>query len=110
MRHVTGVNDERGFVGHAGDMIQRLLERAGNVRIDRLVEPEMAVAHLGEGKAGFRGLGLADHVGPGNTAGDGPKHRTAGPGHAFQKSAAVRIKEFSGHRRAPLGPDPDGLT
>ena len=53
MRDIAGVNDKRGFVGHAGDMAQRLLKRSGNIRVHRLVEPQMTVAHLGEGEAGF---------------------------------------------------------
>src|SRR3984957_5221079 len=108
MRHVTSVNDESRFFRHTGDMVQCVLECAGNVRIDRLVEPQMTVAHLGERKADFSCLGLADHMGPGNTAGHRPEHRAASPRHAFKKSAAVRVEEFSGHGHAPSLSGPSG--
>src|ERR1700722_1009028 len=110
MRDVASVNDERRFVFDTHDVVQRLLERPGDVGIDWLVESQMAVAHLGEGETRFRRLGLADHMGPGNSAGDRPKHCTTGPGHTFQKSAAVRIEKFGGHRHTPSRPGPSALA
>ena len=92
MRDVAGVNDERRLVGLAGHLLQRFLEGAGHVGVDRLVEAQMAVADLREAEAlGLRRFGRSYQAGGGDAPGNTPDRGGARPAHTGQKAAAVLV-------------------
>ena len=88
---VAGMDHESGFLRQRDDLAHGLLKRAERVGIGRLVEADMAVADLQECQAlGFLRLRLAhDAQRVRDAAGNGPKHASADPGHAFENFASV---------------------
>ena len=91
MRDVTGMDQEGWLCRQSANLADRLFERAGCVRIGWLIEADMAVADLEEGKAS-RVLRerLADETKRfRNAATNRPKDAGAGPDHAFEDCAAV---------------------
>ena len=70
-----------------------------------LLKPRWLSLTWAKVKPVVRGLGLSDDVRPRNAAGDGPDHGTAGPGHAFQEPAAVRVVIVDAHVGCSRLPD-----
>src|SRR4029077_13796868 len=91
MRDIAGVNDERRLGRHCLHLTDRLAQRAQRIRIGRLVEADVAVAHLQEGESGrLCGRRLTDQAhGVRNTPADGPKYAGSRPKHAFEHFAAA---------------------
>ena len=87
---IAGVDDEIGLVRESIDFIDGGLKRSRDVRIGRFAEADVAVADLHEVKfspGAFRVA--AEGLGTEDAAADGPQDARAGPGHAFQETAAV---------------------
>src|ERR1700685_1524246 len=93
MADVAGVQQEVWRRRQRVDFIYGCLESSHNIRIGRLVEAHVAVADLNKAEvstsAGMLGNIFRESPGNGNAAAHGPYQTRPGPGHAFQKSAAV---------------------
>ena len=108
VREIAGVDDEIRH-GRAGvDLVERELQRCGDVGVGGLVEADVAVADLDKGEVGllFSVMRLAESARDRNASGEGPDQAGAGPGHAFQKTAAVDAVVHI----APLGGCPKPRT
>ena len=86
---VAGMDDEGGLAGHRRDLVDRRVERCARVRIGGLLEADVAVGNLDEGKAALRRFRRADQARRRHAAGDRPDHAGPGPQHAFQGLPAV---------------------
>ena len=63
MGDVAGVNDERGFDRHRLHLGDGFAERAERIRVCRLIEADVAVAHLQKRESGrFGRKRIADHA------------------------------------------------
>ena len=91
MRDVAGVNDEGRFDRHRLHLGDGFAQRAERIRVRRLVEADVAVAHLQKRESsGFGGKRVADQSDRvGNAAADGPEHPGSRPDHAFQHITAA---------------------
>jgi len=94
MGDVPGMNNEGRLDLHGLHDADRLAQRAQCVGIGRLIESDMAVAHLQKREA--RRLGrqsLADQSDRvRHAAADGPQHPGARPNHAFEYLAAAEAR------------------
>src|SRR5215469_6213401 len=100
MGDVACVDHECRFLRQGVDLGDRLLERAQRVRIGRLVEADMAIADLQEGKTAALGRLRFTHYSERvrHAAGNAPQHASAAPGHALQNFApadAVSLIDFT---------------
>src|SRR5579859_3844685 len=95
MADVTGVQNELRRIGQGVDLVHGGLERADDVRIRRFVEAHVAIADLHKTQPShFVGLHIGTHLGSErkglqHSALNHAERTSAGPSHAFQKSAAV---------------------
>src|SRR5579871_6693991 len=79
-------------MGHRVDLVDRHLQRSGDVRVGWLVKADVAVANLHKGEiavatTSMRGLG--ECPGRWNAAAHSPDQACACPRHAFQKSPTI---------------------
>jgi hypothetical protein len=106
MAYVTGVDHERRFCRQSADLVDRLLERAYHIRIGRLVEADMAVANLHEGKPpSFLPERLPDKAERfWDAAFDRPEDAGSSPDHAFEDGAAPQalLRVISNHNQSPV--------
>ncbi len=90
MREVAGVNEKLRLLGQRVDLVDGGLQRAGNVRIGRLVEADVAVADLDKREVVFRWFRVgSQQFRGGHASGDRPDDTGSGPRHALQKASAV---------------------
>src|SRR3974390_3103811 len=106
MRDVAGVDHEGGVARQSLHAVNRLLQRAGGIRVLLFVEADMAVADLQEGEPLLLSRdSLIDNAERGRyAASHGPQHTRARPGHAFQYFAPARAAVLiiiCRHRQSP---------
>src|SRR5205823_969185 len=93
LTQITGMNDEIRRVGHGIDLVDRRLQRGGNVRIGWFVKTDVTVADLDKSEVpAFGGtlvVALGECPGHGNAAAQGPDQAGSRPCHALQEPAAV---------------------
>jgi peptidoglycan/xylan/chitin deacetylase (PgdA/CDA1 family) len=96
VRQVAGVNHEIRCVAEVVDLLDRVAERAGDVRVGRPGESDVAVADLGEpqGGPGMRVLGrrgtrnVRNHL----AANHGEAHRRPEPSRVSHQLAATHVR------------------
>src|SRR5260370_3777094 len=87
---IACVNNEVGLLRQGVDLIDRLLERTGNVGIPGLAEAHVAVSDLDEVECSLRRHHLfAESLRRQYAAANGPDDARSGPSHTFQETAAV---------------------
>src|SRR5262245_11642330 len=103
MGDVAGVNHEGGLCPECTHLGDRFLERAEHIWIGRLVEADMAVRNLDEGKARRGGLRLADDLCCWNASRQRPHETGPAPQHAFERLPAIDpVNLFTVHLRLLL--------
>jgi hypothetical protein len=103
MGDIAGVKHESGLCPNSADLGDRFLQRAERVGIGRLVEADMAVRYLDEGKAGRGRLRLADDLRCWNASRQRPHEPGPALHHAFERFPAVdSAKFFTVHLRLLL--------
>ena len=101
MGDVAGVDHEGGLARQRGDLVDRLLQGRARVGVGGLVEADMAVGNLDEGKAGLLRLGLADQPRGRARRRDGPDDACSRPGHAFEDLPPIQFGSDVVHEDAP---------
>ena len=91
---VARVHDERGLLRQRADACDGFPKAGPGVRIRRLVEADVTVAHLDESQArgGSAGKGAFHTHCDRRAAADGPQHARSRPRHALQQAAAAHFR------------------
>ena len=95
VREIAGMQEEFRRFRQGVDARDGFAKRGGDVHVGGFVESDMAVADLHKMQLAGRQCGhgaardLAERTGGKDAAAQRPEHAGAGPGHAFEKTAAV---------------------